>query len=930
MLVIREQNWRKSQSELGGKAQNLFLLRELKTQVPPLFVVGTEAYKRHSEKIPHFKDLLLELESEHFIEKARALRQAIINEPLQTEIFEDLKGAFGECFSEEDFVAVRSSALGEDSKEQSFAGQMDSFLFCQGIEDIAQALKKCWASLFSDRAITYRKMAKLTSLPEIAVVVQKMVEGSRSGVCFSRNPLSQEPNELLVTATFGLGEGIVSGALNTDQWILDRNTFEVLSVEITEKDRLFKFDEEHKRGTCEVDCPTELRSKASLSEEDLRQLAKEALRIEKAFQCPQDIEFTFQGDELFILQTRPITTLMAQENETRQIENRAYETIWDNSNIVESYSGVTTPLTYSFANHCYYMVYVQFCEVLGVPREKIQKLDFNFKNMLGLIHGRIYYNLKNWYRLISVLPGYEYNKTFMEQMMGVKEEHRLAPGETLIEEISSAQKYLVELPRLLWVGANLTYQFFALDRKVKRFIDVYEAVYFKYKDQTFETYSLHQIVSAYDEMERRVLRNWKPPIINDFMAMIFYGVLKSIILKWNLDQSGSLQNQLLGGQGNVESTLPIKRLEEIADVIRSDAKLSEAFKLLDRVALKEKLLGPNAVLSASEQGLRSQIKAYLDEYGFRCMNELKLEEPSLKDQPEFLFSILKNYSLNPKLEDQALSETEAQMAYENVRETLKKNSIWGLSIKWQTFKFVLNFAKKAVKVREYQRFARTKMFGVMRTLFRAAGKKLHELSVLSDPKDVFYLTKDELFGFVAGASVTFDLKNLVEMRKKEFETYKKEEELPDRITTRGAVYLSKNLEIVPAAPLAQSEGILKGTSCSPGKIRGRVKVILSPSDDMNLNGEILVAGRTDPGWVTLYPSASGLLIERGSVLSHSAIVARELRLPAIVGIPNITKILKTGDLVEMDGEKGIVTKLSEVSSEIEPCRNVEREQTATA
>jgi len=196
----------------------------------------------------------------------------------------------------------------------------------------------------------------------------------------------------------------------------------------------------------------------------------------------------------------------------------------------------------------------------------------------------------------------------------------------------------------------------------------------------------------------------------------------------------------------------------------------------------------------------------------------------------------------------------------------------------------------------------------MRGLFKACGLKFCELRILEDKEDIFYLTRDEILGGIVGAGVTEDLGNLAKQRRLEFAAYKHEDELADRIITRGVV-LSRDLK--PATVTVSTSGDMKGTSCCPGIVRGRVKVIASPSDDMSLNGEILVAARTDPGWVTLYPSAIGLLIERGSVLSHSAIVARELNLPAILGIPHITKILKTGDWVEMDGAAGTVKVLSE-------------------
>jgi pyruvate,water dikinase len=409
-------------------------------------------------------------------------------------------------------------------------------------------------------------------------------------------------------------------------------------------------------------------------------------------------------------------------------------------------------------------------------------------------------------------------------------------------------------------------------------------------------------------MERRVLRQWKPPIVNDFMAMIFYGLLKSTILKWKLDETGSLQNRLLSDQGDVESTLPIKRLQEIASFLRTrpDLKLKVSSETAQQLAAY--FLGPDRKFSASEARLREMLVAYLDDYGFRCMNELKLEEPSLKDRPDFLFTILKNYLSGAEPIVGLVEEKESAIAMRAAQSQLKGQRLFKIIPKVWIFNLLVRYAKKAVKVREYQRFARTKMFGLMRGLFRACGQKFFDLGLIDDPQDVFYLTRDEIFATISGTSSTENIGAVARQRKSEFDVYRVEEELPDRIITRGAT-LSRDLK--PSSTSVDFSAPLKGTSCCPGVVRGKVKVIASPSDDMSLNGEILVAARTDPGWVTLYPSAIGLLIERGSVLSHSAIVARELGLPAIVGIPNITKVLKTGDWVEMDAGKGTVKILDQ-------------------
>jgi pyruvate,water dikinase len=229
-------------------------------------------------------------------------------------------------------------------------------------------------------------------------------------------------------------------------------------------------------------------------------------------------------------------------------------------------------------------------------------------------------------------------------------------------------------------------------------------------------------------------------------------------------------------------------------------------------------------------------------------------------------------------------------------------------VRAQVFRRVLDNARLGVKNRENMRFARTRIYGLLRELIRALGARLAEEQRIDAPDDVFLLTMDEVFDFVKGTAVTTDLKGLVELRRREFAAYRAEGDTApdDRFETYGMAYHRNRLKNRRPPPPPPADGVLRGIGCCPGQVEGPVKVLRTPADDMGLSGEILVAERTDPGWVPLYPSASGLLIERGSILSHSAIVAREMGLPTIVGIPGLTMNVKTGDRVRMDGSAGTV------------------------
>ncbi len=918
IIAAREVPAQEVMGIVGGKGGNLLRLTEAGVDVPPFVILASPCFDAFIGSFRAEFDravAALDCSSPSAIARtAGDLRALMCRQPLPAELAADLFARLERAAPGAEFFAVRSSALGEDSQEFSYAGMLDTSLFNKTKEDIARAVVSCWSSIYSDRAVAYRHLRGIgQSGISMAVVVQKMIDGVASGVTFTVNPTTKYEDEILITSVFGLGEGLVSGALNADQFVcLKQAGYPIATRELADKEDRIVFDRARGSGTVEEKVPEADRARPSLTDPQVQKVAEVCHRIEKSYGgVPQDIEWTIEADgTVRILQARPITTI-----ERPWPSERAYKTIWDNSNIVESYSGVTTPLTFSFALHAYHSVYVQFCEVLKVPTADILANDFAFANMLGLLNGRIYYNLKNWYRLISVLPGYQWNARFMEGMMGVK-----AKFEEEVKKPAAGffQRWFVELPKLAWTGINLAWKFFNIDSEVKKFMTIYQTMYNKYKDFDFIRAPAHQIVGVYNELEITVLKNWKAPIVNDFMAMIFYGILRALITAWHLDREGGpLANDLCAGQGNVESTLPMRALQKMARFIHGQPALLELFRKTDAATLKRMFAREaRADEPAEHRDLCRQVHDYLAEYGERAMNELKLEEPSLNEKPEFLFSMLKNYLGAPLPPEEDTGEAEAkkrEAAEAKVREALRGQNLYGVIPKIDVLMFVARYAKKAMAVREYQRFARTKMYGLVRRMFIGLGHRFTERGLLDDPNDIFYLTTQEVIGYVVGTATSQKLRELAAIRKAEFDGYRQMDELPDRIETHGIVYTNDLSRGAIQPPTPDDPNLLKGIGGCSGVVRGKVKVILSPNDDMSLNGEILVAARTDPGWVPLFASASALLIERGSMLSHSVIVARELGLPAVVGVTGATKRLKTGDVVELDGTTGLIKILERAS-----------------
>ncbi len=880
-------------SLLGGKAANLAHLESLELPVPPWYAITTDAFERAVAGLR--ERIATKLTAAKDLGAASAeIRSWILALDLPPGLEDEIAAAQAARIGEDAFVAVRSSAAGEDAAGESFAGLHDSFLFVRGREQILDSVRKVWASAYNERALAYRR-AKGIPLDGIAVavVVQRMVEARTSGVLFTANPNTGSVHEVVISSLWGAGEGLVSAGFDADTWTVDKETLEISAALAAKTERLV-LDTEAGGGLIHLPVPAPDRDRPSLTDDEVRALTRLGIAVERHYRRPQDLEFAVDAEgHSFLLQARPVTTV----EELGPAAGNGL--IWDNSNIIESYSGVTSPMTFSFIRRAYAIVYHCFAEVMGIDARTVRANQEVFENMLGLFRGQVYYNLFNWYRLVRLFPGFNYNKSFMESMMGVREAARAEdapPART-----SGLQRYTVELPALLRLVGRSTRNFLHIRRIVGDFQAHFREHYERWSAMDFRAMPPHELAKLYREMEEKLLWEWKAPIINDFFVMVFYGTLKKLCVSWCGDDSGSLQNDLICGEGGIESTEPTKMLLALAAQARLNPELRQL--LLERPAEE---LAREVPGDPRFTDFAAGIRRYLDLYGFRCVNELKLEELSLKDRPAFLYQILRNYlaAEDPAgMDAAAMEQREGKIRREAEQKAFQ--AIRSVPRRW-IFRRVLGNARLGVKNRENLRFARTRIYGLLRELLRAVGEDFADAGLLDRADDVFYLTLDEVWDFTKGRAVTTNLRGLATLRREEFDAYRRMDPPADRFETFGLPYHRNVFKGRPQAALVTEPGVLRGTGCCPGIVTGPVKVLRTPNEDARLDGEILVAERTDPGWVPLYPSVSGLLIERGSILSHSAIVAREMGIPTIVGIAGLVSTLRTGQVVTMDGGAGTV------------------------
>ena len=760
-------------------------------------------------------------------------------------------------------LAVRSSAADEDGARHSFAGQLDSFLNVPPA-DVAARVADVWRSGSSERLQAYRREHGLPDAPALpAVIVQRMVPAAAAGVAFAIDPVTGRRGVAVVSAVRGLGDRLVSGEADADTWEVDR------------------------AGTVRA---VHTHPEAALDAAQVAAVAGLVREASRHFGRPQDIEWAFEGaGKLWLLQSRPVTGLEALP------EADGAFAIWDNSNIAESYGGVITPLTFSFARRVYEAVYRQFCRLLGVPAAKIDANDGTFRRMLGLVRGRVYYNLLNWYRVLALLPGYQVNRTFMEGMMGVKESLPAEAAAELAREHDPAPTRLARLDdalALVRAVCGLVWNAWRLPQRTAAFYTRLDDA-LREPALPLDTWRTDELAAYYLTLERRLLTRWDAPLVNDFFAMIAFGSLRRLAVQWYGD--GNLTNTLLADTGGIVSVEPVRLLREMARIAARTPPLAATLRDAPVPAIRAALAG--------HRELAEKCDAYLARFGDRCLEELKLETPTLHDEPLGLYRAVGRLAAMP-------STSDPQPAPVFAGEPALPGPRWRRLV----FHWMLGLARARVRGRENMRFERTRVFGRTRRIFVELGRRLHAAGQLAEARDVFYLTVDEILGFVDGTAASTDLRALAAARQTEFAAYRREPAPADRFTTRGAVHLGNPFTTVAPAGVAVAPDECaeerRGLACCAGVVRGAARVVLDPRTAEILPGEILVARRTDPGWVLLFPAAAGLVVEHGSLLSHSAIVARELKLPAVVSVPGVTAWLRTGDLIELDGGTGCVRRLA--------------------
>lgn len=853
--------------QYGGKASNLFRMQEAGLPVPLFFAISSEKVTALlaplSTEIEQFCAGLPRYDDSRLAQNAGEIQQKIKNLGLPAPFLKTLAAECRRLFGDSYRVAVRSSAAGEDGVKTSFAGQHATFL---GVQEsgLGEKILAVVASAFSANALKYRMLHHLPVRGiQIAVIVQQMIDAAKSGVGFSMNPGGNLADALIV-AGYGLGEGIVGSRVETDTFVLHRPTGAVES-RIAQKQTALVFSPGH--GTVEMPVAVEKRDSPVLTEEEVRQVVDLTLVAETLLGAPSDIEFSFdQEGQLFILQMRPVTTL-----------NREKIKILDNTNIVESYPGLTRPLSFSFAAKAYERVFSSSSRTFLVPRVAIRDFSGVFQNLLAHCKGRVYYRLDNWYRMMSLVYGSRRSMQAWEKAVG------LVQGESHSMHFSFWKKARTALASAWLI---LHYR-----RGNRRFFKEFYKNYAVLRDFRSHISSPEQLWRHYENATERLFRPWHLTLVNDFLAFKAFGWLQELTKKYGDGNYESLANDLLCGQGGVESEEAVLSVLELKEAVRNDPELSALFRLPagDILSL---LAGPKYRM------FYERLRQHLEKYGDRTLEELKLEVESPRSHPEIFIGLLQNQLLSPVTASD-FRKKQAQIR-QNAEAKIAAHMHWWQPRAW-LFGALRILAAYGLKNRENMRFCRTRAYSAVKDIFGEIGKMMAERQVIARPDDVFWLEIEDLRAFCLGEDRTSKIEKIAAL-KAGFETYR-DLQLPDRI-----MYTGDELPAFGSKTGKKQTGsrVFQGIAVSKGIVTAPVAVVTEPRLDADVRGKILVSKMTDPGWIFLMAQAAGLLSEKGSLLSHTAIVGRELGIPVVMGVAGATSIFKNGELMRLDGNAGTV------------------------
>ncbi len=861
-----------TRANVGGKAARLAWLRRHGFLVPDAWVVPAKAFTTALRELPPAcepRSLLRAASGRAVYGRAAEAREQLLRAKLPPRLEAELRDLWQRHGGDARWgFAVRSSATHEDGALVSMAGLAESVLGVRGPEALANAVRRVWASIASGRALGYLAAHGVRDVG-MAVVIQAMVPADAAGVMFTRLfSRTGAPRERIVNAGFGLGSPVVDGVTTPDMLRIGEGG-DVIEQTIARKRTKAVID-----GDGLVEEPVAEPDAPALTRANVIELADVAARLEALEDVAWDVEFACEGDRVWVVQARHVTGRGYPEGGDAA-------TVWSNANVGEALPGVATPFTWSVAGAYSEVGFRKAFGTLGCTVPKNARL-------VGNVHGRFYLNLTEFMRIASQVPWLD-PRTLVELGGG-------AGGDELAIQVGevSHKGFFARLPM---TTARLVREQLRLDEQVAKFEEDAE--------RAFRDHSALDLAILPDEGVARKIRDVQELLekTGDVMltcassALGTHLVLTRVLARVaSPEEAERLAQDLTRGIRDLESARPAIGVMRIVNLARKDP---DAREVLER---------DDATLGAIPEGpTKRAIASFLELYGDRAVREAELSTPRWKEDPRAVLAMVRvalrgeARDAEPRF-DRAKATADAEMQRLVPRLNLAEGTL---------VRHLVTRTQKAARLRERMRAWVTRVLGMLRDVALDADRRLLRL-VPDLARDwttlkgtgafavntVFFLTVEEIVHALRTSRT--DLAPLVRSRRAELV---RDQSRPDPPATF--------IGAPPPVQLPPAGGdVLRGTAASSGIVEGRARVLLSAAQMSELlPGEVLVVHTTDVGWTPLFCIATGVVTELGGALSHAAVVARELGVPSVVNVDGVTRAIRTGDRVRVDGDRGIVERL---------------------
>ncbi|MCI0395276.1 MAG: phosphoenolpyruvate synthase [Chloroflexi bacterium] len=863
---------------VGGKGANLGEMARAGFPVPPGFCLTTAAFGRFIAQAG--ADWLygrLDQVQADDLETVRQIGQEIRDRLQQMAVPGDVAAAVLATWrgqGEQHAYAVRSSATAEDLPGASFAGQQDTYLNVCGQAALLEAVRNCWASLFTDRAILYRLQNGFAHRDvQLAVVVQRMVLPDISGILFTADPVTNHRGLATIDASYGLGEALVAGLVSADLYKVDKRRWEVVEVQV--RDKQLAVRPVPGGGTVQEEVPGDLRQTRVLPDEQAVALAQMGARIEQHYGRPQDIEWAIEDEAITILQTRPITSLFPLP-EPRPEDDALH--VYASFNHAQVMTDPMPPMAHSIWRTLFPFGKIPPDGYSSVMLPAAGRLYIDITSLLHNPHiGR---------RIPQVFTvGDPLIADGLQQIIGRAEFKERAAKPVKTRAIARFM-----LPVLLRIGALLWL------RRPEGGVPAVSALIGR-----IEQAARAQLAAAAPGLPRlqtgqqlldRVFLGWVGHLIPYIATGVMARVLLARLTRGCADPA-DLASIQRGLSGNVTTEMDLQ-VGDLADVARQSPSVAAWLLAQDG--------GPAALPGGPEFWQAWQ--RFLQTYGMRCPGEIDISRPRWRDDPRSLLQVIRGNLQTGEMgghrrHHQQLA-AEGLAAGERLVQVARRGFLG--PIRARLVQRLVRVARGYLPVREHPKFLFIRLLGHIREIIVETADSLVAAGRLDHRDDVWYLELPELIQALENPAE--ELRPRIRQRQAEMARYRRLR--PPRVITSDGE--------IPAVGYAGRDvpaGALPGSPVSAGVVEGLAHVVHDPTQEILAKGEILVAPFTDPGWTPLFINAAGLVMEVGGLMTHGSVVAREYGIPAVVGVVEATSHIHTGQRIRVHGDKGYVELLKE-------------------